>query len=51
MKPSSILVLDSFFNVVQWRGKNIESWVEQNFQQYPDYSYLSKLLNNVNSDV
>lgn len=26
MRPQSILLLDSFFNIVEWKGKNIHSW-------------------------
>jgi protein transport protein SEC23 len=27
MKLEVILLLDSFFNIVEWHGKNIESWL------------------------
>ena len=33
MRSESILLLDSYFNVVEWQGKNIHSWFEQNLHQ------------------
>lgn len=47
MKNEVILLLDSFFNIVQWRGKTIESWVDNNYHNNPEYSYIKNLLSTV----
>ena len=51
MMHESILLLDSFLNIVEWRGKNINSWFEQNYQESEDYAYLQEINQNLNGDV
>lgn len=51
MKKDSVLVLDSFFNVVEWRGDRIERSLEENEHDHPENSSMKKLLKNVANDV
>lgn len=51
MKKDSVLVLDSFFNVVEWRGDRIEKALEENEHNHVENSSLKNLLENVENDV
>lgn len=37
MKDSSVLLLDTFFNVVLWHGENVHSWEEEGYHQKENY--------------
>ncbi len=51
MKKDSILVLDSFFNIVEWRGSRIEKIMEEDNPDHLDSNTLANLLKNVENDV
>lgn len=51
MRAENILVLDSFFNVVEWRGSLVEWEIAQGYQQMPEHASLAALLRNVEQDV
>lgn len=44
LKPNVILLLDTFFHIVIWRGDTIQHWYEQKFQDNPDYAGFKSLL-------
>ena len=50
MKRESILLLDSFLNLVEWRGNDVHSWITDNYQEQPDYAYLKEMLYTVEED-
>eukprot|EP01090_Pellita_catalonica_P015756 TRINITY_DN4330_c0_g1_i1.p1 TRINITY_DN4330_c0_g1~~TRINITY_DN4330_c0_g1_i1.p1 ORF type:complete len:757 (+),score=97.98 TRINITY_DN4330_c0_g1_i1:97-2367(+) len=39
-----ILLLDTYFHVVVWRGKNIQAWVDEGYHTQPKYENLRKML-------
>jgi len=47
MKSEVILLLDSFFNIVEWRGKHIQGWFQENYHLSSDYGYLQEMHKNV----
>lgn len=51
MKPTVILLLDSFFHVVIWRGETIQAWYEAGYQEQEQYSNLKQLLDQPQEDV
>merc|ERR1712126_514661 len=42
--PDRILLLDTFFHVVLWYGKNIASWRDQRIHEQPEFAYFGELL-------
>jgi len=44
MKTDVILLLDSFFHVLVWRGEQIQQWHEQNYHLKPEYENFKHLL-------
>merc|ERR1719261_2416976 len=39
-----ILLLDSFFHVVIWRGETIQAWYDQGYQEKEEYANFKALL-------
>merc|ERR1711868_196389 len=44
LKPNVILLLDSFFHVVIWRGETIQAWYEAGYQEKEEYANFKALL-------
>lgn len=44
LKPNVILLLDSFFHVVIWRGETIQAWYEAGYQEKDEYANFKQLL-------
>ncbi len=44
INPKHILVLDTFFHVVIWYGKQINAWQAANVQSQPGYEHFAMLL-------
>jgi len=44
IQPNTILLLDTFFNVVVFHGETISSWREQRYQDQPDHENFKNLL-------
>lgn len=44
LKPNVILMLDTFFHVVIWRGDTISAWYEAGYQDDPNYASFKQLL-------
>lgn len=44
LKPNVILLLDSFFHVVIWRGETIEAWYQAGYQEKEEYANFKALL-------
>lgn len=40
LDPESILVLDSFHNVLLWKGAYVESWMAEGLHEKPDYEFF-----------
>lgn len=51
LNADSVLVLDSFFNVVQWRGRHIAELVEQHLHEEGEHSYVGSILQNAEKDI
>lgn len=51
MKEDTILLLDSYFNVIEWYGDNIQSWYEQGYHEMPEYDYIKNLLDAPKQDI
>lgn len=51
LKPNVILLLDSFFHVVIWRGDTIQHWFEQKYQDNPEYAAFKALLSAPEEDA
>jgi protein transport protein SEC23 len=44
LKNNVILLLDSFFHVVIWRGETIQAWYEAGYQEKEEYANFKQLL-------
>ncbi|KAF4688506.1 Protein transport protein Sec23A, partial [Perkinsus olseni] len=44
LKPNVILLLDSYFHVVIWRGETIQAWFEAGYQDKEEYANFRQLL-------
>lgn len=51
MKPNVILLLDTFFHVVIWRGETIEAWYQAGYQEKPEYENFKQLLESPAQDA
>mmetsp|Transcript_15014 Transcript_15014/g.34197 ORF Transcript_15014/g.34197 Transcript_15014/m.34197 type:complete len:751 (+) Transcript_15014:63-2315(+) len=44
LKPTVILLLDTFFQVVVWRGETVQAWYEAGYQDLQGYENFKQLL-------
>merc|ERR1719456_1023591 len=44
LKPNVILLLDTFFHVVIWRGETIQAWYDAGYQEKEEYANFKMLL-------
>eukprot|EP00928_Gymnodinium_smaydae_P045645 TRINITY_DN30397_c0_g3_i1.p1 TRINITY_DN30397_c0_g3~~TRINITY_DN30397_c0_g3_i1.p1 ORF type:complete len:758 (+),score=148.71 TRINITY_DN30397_c0_g3_i1:98-2371(+) len=44
LKPNIILLLDSFFHIVVWRGETIQAWYDAGYQEKEEYANFKDLL-------
>ena len=44
LKPNVVLLLDSFFHVVIWKGETIQNWFEQGYHEREEYANFKNLL-------
>ena len=46
LKPNVVLLLDSFFHVVIWKGETIQNWFEQGYHEREEYANFKALIMN-----
>jgi protein transport protein SEC23 len=51
LKPNVILLLDSFFYVVIWRGETIQAWYDAGYQEKDEYASFKQLLTEPENDA
>jgi protein transport protein SEC23 len=51
LKPNVILLLDSFFYVVIWRGETIQAWYDAGYQEKEEYASFKQLLMEPENDA
>jgi protein transport protein SEC23 len=51
LKPNVILLLDSFFYVVIWRGETIQAWHDAGYQEKEEYASFKQLLMEPETDA
>jgi protein transport protein SEC23 len=44
LRPNVILLLDSFFHIVIWRGETIQAWYDAGYQEQEEYANFKELL-------
>ncbi|CAD7958259.1 unnamed protein product [Amoebophrya sp. A120] len=44
LKKNVILLLDTFFHVVVWRGETVQEWYNRGYQELPEYANFKELL-------
>jgi protein transport protein SEC23 len=44
LKPNVILLMDSFFHVVIWRGETIQQWYDAGYQEKEEYANFKALI-------
>jgi len=44
LKPNIILLLDTFFHVVIWRGETVQAWVKAEYHEKEEYANFKTLL-------
>lgn len=51
MKDNVILMMDSYFHIVVWRGSTIVQWVKEGYHELPDYENLKAILTMLDEDI
>lgn len=51
MKDDVILLMDSYFHIVVWRGSSIVNWVNEGYHEQEDFSNLKAILSSPDSDI
>ena len=51
VKPDILLLLDTFFNVVVFRGENVANWANQGYHNMPEHDNLKRLLESPQNDA
>lgn len=44
LNPECILVLDSFHNVLLWKGKYVADWIREGLDQKPEFSFFKEVI-------
>merc|ERR1712050_671584 len=44
LRPNIILLLDTFFHIVIWRGETIQAWYDAGYADKEEYANLKELL-------
>lgn len=44
LSPECILVLDSFHNVLLWKGRYVADWVREGLDQKPEFSFFKEIV-------
>ena len=50
LKKDVILLADTFFNIVIWKGAEIKGWVDEGYHLQPDYAHVADLLKQPEDD-
>lgn len=51
MSENVILVLDSYFNVVEWHGETIRAWIDAKYHQMKEYAHVTELVESPRQDI
>lgn len=51
LSPYNILVLDSFHNVLIWRGFYVADWIDKKCHEDPEYAFFKDVINSVDDYV
>lgn len=51
MKDDVVLLMDSYFHIVVWRGSQIVNWVAEGYHEQEDYSNLKTILEAPKEDI
>ncbi|KRW99808.1 Zinc finger, Sec23/Sec24-type [Pseudocohnilembus persalinus] len=46
-----ILLLDTYFQVITWKGDHIQQWIDQGYHEQPEYAHLKALIEAPLEDV
>jgi protein transport protein SEC23 len=45
------LLLDSYFNVIEWYGEHVQNWNEEKYHENPDYPHITDLFDSPTQDI
>jgi protein transport protein SEC23 len=51
LKEDAILLLDTFHDVLIWRGSKIAAWIAEGFRENPEYWYFKEALDTVEEEA
>lgn len=51
MQEEVILLLDSYFNVIEWYGAHCQNWLEEKYHESPDYQHIADLFDSPTQDI
>lgn len=51
MKDDVILLMESYFHIVVWKGSTIVNWVSEGYHEQEDYANLKSILEAPDSDI
>ena len=46
-----MILVDTYFNVLIWRGSTIHSWIEEGYHEMPEYEHLKNLIDQPQEDA
>ena len=51
MVPNVILLLDSYFNVIEWYGEDVQYWWDEKYHENEEYEHIAELFKSPKQDV
>lgn len=51
LKPDIVILVDTYFHVVVWRGMQIHNWIKEGYHEMEEYEHLKNLLDQPQEDA
>ena len=51
LKKDVVLLADTFFNLIIWKGNTIKSWIDAGYHTQPEYEHLARLIQMPEDDI
>lgn len=51
MQDDVILLLDSYFNIIEWYGENVQDWYEAKYHEAEGYEHIRDFLESPKQDI
>ncbi len=51
LKKNVILLADTFFHIIIWKGEEIKYWIEEGYHEKEGYEHIKELINMPEEDL